>query len=143
RDLQRYKDYRFIDCNNHSYTDGRNRFVTFFSNPVFAYEDFDKNEVYLDLTHKIDRLPGSNIWIYDDIKRIDLKSGASTADMLYTNSYKVYGWDVEWRIYAASGRSVQSVQEIYTRLRNYMANKSSMEPNNVVLLMHDDMFQTK
>lgn len=143
RDLQRYKDNPLIDCYNHSYTHGGNRFETFYSNPVGAYEDFEKNELDLALMHKIARLPGRNIWIYDDIRRIDLKSGASTADMLYTNGYKVYGWDVEWKIYAASGKPVQSVQEIYTRLRNYMANKSSMEPNNVVLLMHDDMFQTK
>jgi peptidoglycan/xylan/chitin deacetylase (PgdA/CDA1 family) len=143
RDLQRYKDNALVECYNHSYTHAGNRFTTFYSNPVSAYEDFEKNELDLELEHKIVRLPGRNIWIYDDIRRIDLKSGASTADMLYTNGYKIYGWDVEWRIYGASGKPVQSVNEIYTRIRNYMDNKSSMEPNNVVLLMHDDMFQNK
>src|SRR5690606_12521148 len=143
RDLQRYKENPLIECYNHSYTHGKNRFTMFYSNPISAYEDFEKNELDLELKHKIARLPGRNIWIYDDVRRIDLKSGASTADMLYTNGYKIYGWDVEWRIYSASGKPIQSVNEIYTRIRNYMANKSSMEPNNVVLLMHDDMFQTK
>lgn len=143
RDLQRYKDNDLVECYNHSYTHAGNRFTTFYSNPVGAYEDFEKNELDLELKHKIVRLPGRNIWIYDDVRRIDLKSGASTADMLYTNGYKIYGWDMEWRIYSASGKPVQSVDEIYTRIRNYMNNKSSMEPNNVVLLMHDDMFQTK
>src|SRR5690606_8475991 len=116
---------------------------TFYSNPVSAYEDFEKNELDLELEHKIVRLPGRNIWIYDDIRRIDLKSGASTADMLYTNGYKIYGWDVEWRIYGASGKPVQSVNEIYPRIRNYIDNKSSMEANSLVLLMQDDMFQDK
>lgn len=143
KDLQRYKENPLIECYNHSYTHGENRFTVFYSNPIGAYEDFEKNELDLELKHKIVRLPGRNIWVYDDIRRIDLKSGASTADMLYTNGYKIYGWDVEWRIYGASGNPVQSVNEIYTRIRNYMNNKSSMEPNNVVLLMHDDMFQTK
>src|SRR5690606_2925012 len=143
KDLQRYKDNTLVECYNHSYTHAGNRFNTFYSNPVSAYEDFEKNELDLELKHKIVRLPGRNIWIYDDIRRIDLKSGASTADMLYTNGYKIYGWDVEWRIHSASGKPVQSVEEIYTRIRNYMNNKSSMEPNNVVLLMHDDMFQSK
>lgn len=143
RDLQRYKDNALVECYNHSYTHGGNRFTTFYSNPVSASEDFEKNEVDLELRHKIARLPGRNIWIYDDVRRIDLKSGASTADILYTNGYKIYGWDVEWRIHGTSGNPVQSVNEIYTRIRNYMNNKSSMEPNNVVLLMHDDMFQKK
>lgn len=143
RDLQKYYESPLAGCYNHSYTHGGNRFNTFYSNPVSAYEDFDKNEVDLELKHKIVRLPGRNIWIYDDMRRIDLQSGASTADMLYTNGYKVFGWDVEWKIYGASGKPVQSVNDIYTRIRNYMDNKSSMEPNNVVLLMHDDMFQNK
>lgn len=143
RDLQRYKENPLVECYNHSYTHAGNRFTTFYSNPVGAYEDFEKNEVDLELEHKIARLPGRNIWIYDDVRRIDLQSGASTADMLYTNEYKIYGWDVEWRINGPSGKPVQSVNEIYTRIRNFMDNKSSMEPNNVVLLMHDDMFQNK
>lgn len=143
RDFQRYGENPLVECYNHSYTHGQNRFNTFYSNPVGAYEDFEKNEIDLALKHKIARLPGRNIWIYDDMRRIDLQSGASTADMLYTQGYKIFGWDVEWRIYGASGKPVQSMNEIYTRIRNYMNNKSSMEPNNVVLLMHDDMFQTK
>lgn len=143
RDFQRYYESPLVECYNHSYTHGENRFNTFYSNPVSAYNDFEKNEVDLELKHKIARLPGRNIWIYDDMRRIDLQSGASTADMLYTHGYKIFGWDVEWRINGISGKPVQSVDEIYTRIRNYMNNKSSMEPNNVVLLMHDDMFQTK
>lgn len=143
RDFQKYYESPLAECYNHSYTHGGNRFNTFYSNPISAYEDFDRNEIDLELKHKIARLPGRNMWIYDDVRRIDLQSGASTADMLYTNGYKVFGWDVEWKIYGASGKPVQSVHELYTRIRNYMDNKSSMEPNNVVLLMHDDMFQNR
>ena len=143
KDLQRYKDNPLVECYNHSYTHAGNRFTMFYSNPISAYEDFEKNEKDLELEHKIVRLPGRNIWIYEDVRRIDLKSGASTADMLYTNGYKIYGWDVEWRIHGPSGKPVQPMKEIYSKIRSYMDNKSSMEPNNVVLLMHDDMFQTK
>lgn len=143
RDFQRYYENPLVDSYNHSFTHGNNKFTTFYSNPVSAFADFEKNEVDLNLKHKIIRLPGRNIWIYDDIRRIDLQSGASTADMLYTNGYKIFGWDVEWKIHGLTGKPIQSVHEIYTRIRNYMNNKSSMEPNNVVLLMHDDMFQNK
>ncbi|SFS53898.1 polysaccharide deacetylase family protein [Sphingobacterium wenxiniae] len=143
RDFEKYNNNPLVECYNHSYTHANNRFVTFYSNPVSAYEDFEKNETDLALKHKIVRLPGRNIWIYDDVRRIDLQSGASTADMLYSNGYKVYGWDVEWKINGLTGTPVQSVQEVYSRLTNYMNNKTSMEANNVVLLMHDDMFQNK
>lgn len=143
RDYQRYYDNPLVECYNHSYTHANNKFTTFYSNPVGAFNDFEKNEEDLKLQHKIIRLPGRNIWIYDDVRRIDLQSGASTADMLYTNGYKIFGWDVEWKIHGLTGKPIQSVHEIYTRIRNYMNNKSSMEPNNVVLLMHDDMFQNK
>ena len=143
RDYQKYYDNPLVECYNHSYTHGNNKFTTFYSNAVGAFNDFEKNETDLKLQHKIIRLPGRNIWIYDDIRRIDLQSGASTADMLYANGYKIFGWDVEWKIHGLTGKPIQSVHEIYTRIRNYMNNKSSMEPNNVVLLMHDDMFQNK
>ncbi len=143
RDFQRYYNNPMVACFNHSYTHANNKFTTFYSNPVGAFADFEKNEIDLELKHKIVRLPGRNIWLYDDVRRIDLQSGASTADMLYTNGYKIFGWDVEWKIHGLTGKPIQSVHEIYTRIRNYMNNKSSMEPNNVVLLMHDDMFQNK
>lgn len=143
RDFELYYNNPLVECYNHSYTHANNRFTTFYSNPISAYDDFEKNEVELKLKHKIIRLPGRNIWIYDDVRRVDLQSGASTADMLYTNGYRIFGWDVEWKIHGLTGKPIQSVDEIYTRIRNYMDNKSSMEPNNVVLLMHDDMFRNK
>jgi hypothetical protein len=89
------------------------------------------------------RLPGRNIWIYDNVRKIDLQSGASTADMLFANGYKIYGWDVEWRINSLTGVPVQSLESVYGKMRNFLNYQSSMTPNNVILLMHDDMFQTK
>ncbi len=143
RDLERYKANPYVACYNHSFTHAYNRFNTFYSNPTSALADFEKNEVDLRLEHKIVRLPGRNIWIYDNVRKIDLKSGASTADLLYSNGYRVYGWDVEWRIQSTTGIPVQPLNEVFNRMRNFMNNKSSMRPNNVVLLMHDDMFQTR
>ncbi|WP_229707459.1 polysaccharide deacetylase family protein [Sphingobacterium alkalisoli] len=143
RDLEKYRSNPLVGCYNHSYTHGMNRFSAFYSNPNTAVADFEKNEIDLALTHKIIRLPGRNIWIYDDVRKIDLQSGSSTADLLYTNGYKIYGWDVEWRIHGLTGKPIQSVGEVYHRIRNFMNNKSALTPNNVVLLMHDDMFQNK
>ena len=140
-DLQRYKDNPLVEVYNHSYTHAANRFHAFYSNPDMAYADFAKCETDLGLTHKIVRMPGRNIWLFDDTRRIDLASGGQTADLLGINGYKIYGWDVEWKINGLSGNPVQSVNEIYTRIKNMLGNKSTLKPNNVVLLMHDDMFQ--
>lgn len=143
RDLARYENNPLVSCYNHSYTHAYNKFSHFYSNPKSAFDDFEKNEKDLNLKHKIIRLPGRNIWIYDDVRKIDLQSGASTADMLFAHGYRIYGWDVEWRINSVTGVPVQSLESVFVRMRNFMNNKSSMTPNNVVLLMHDDMFQTK
>src|SRR5690606_13952915 len=108
-----------------------------------ALADFDKCETDLGLSDKIVRMPGRNIWIFDDVRRVDLTSDGNAADLLAVNGYRIYGWDVEWRINGLTGDPVQSVEEIYTRINNRLGNKSTLKPNNLVLLMHDDMFQNK
>ncbi len=143
RDLEHYKKNPYVACYNHSFTHAYNKFSTFYNNPASAVADFEKNEADLGLEHKIIRLPGRNIWIYDGMRKIDLQSGSSTADLLYSKGYRIYGWDVEWRIQSTTGVPVQPLNEVFNRVRNFMNNKSSMRPNNVVLLMHDDMFQTR
>lgn len=143
KDYERYMNNPLVACYNHSYTHAFNRFLTFYSDPQKAFDDFQKNQDDLQLTKKIARLPGRNIWIFDNVRHVDLKSGASTADMLFQEGYKIYGWDIEWRINSITGVPVQSFQEVFNRIQNFASNKSSLTPNNVVVLMHDDMFQTK
>jgi len=63
--------------------------------------------------------------------------------LLHKNGYTIYGWDVEWRLNSVTGIPIQSQASTLSHIRNYMNNKSSMVPNNVVFLMHDDMFQTQ
>lgn len=143
RDLNRYRENPLISCYNHSYTHAYNKFSHFYSNAQGAYDDFIKNQKDLNLHDKVVRLPGRNIWIYDDFRIIDLKSGSQTADMLFENGYDVFGWDVEWRINSLTGVPVQSLEGTFSKMKSFLNNKSSQTPNNVVLLMHDDMFQTK
>ncbi len=141
--FQRYMDNPYVDIYNHSFTHANNKFNVFYSHPQQAFEDFEKNENTLGLSHKIVRLPGRNIWFFNDRKRIDLESGASTADILYMNGYKIMGWDVEWKINGLTGKPVESVSQIYRRMCNRLNNGTTFSKNNVVLLMHDDMFQNK
>ncbi|MEZ0452922.1 polysaccharide deacetylase family protein [Sphingobacterium thalpophilum] len=143
RDLAKYESNPLIACYNHSYTHANNQYSRFYNNPQKAFADFEKNEKDLNLKHKIVRLPGRNIWMYGDVRKIDLKNGASTADILHKNGYSIYGWDVEWRLNSVTGNPIQSQEVTVKEIRHFMNNKSSMVPNNVVFLMHDDMFQTK
>lgn len=143
RDLSLYQVNPLVALYNHSYSHGNNRLASFYSNSETAFEDFKKNESVIELSSKVARLPGRNIWIYEDQRRIDIAKAEATADLLYKDGYKVFGWDVEWRLTSQTGNPVVPLENVYNRIVNFMNNKSSQEPNNVVFLMHDDMFQTK
>lgn len=143
RDLNLYIENPLVAVYNHSYTHGYNRLGTFYTDSLKAFNDFKKNESEIKLNSKVARLPGRNIWMYDDERKIDIKSSAPTADLLYNDGYKIFGWDVEWRLKSPTGEAIIPLETVYNRIVNFMDNKSSKEPNNVVFLMHDDMFQTK
>lgn len=140
---QKYMTNPLIDSYNHSFTHAHNKFSVFYSQPQKAFADFDKNETALQLQHKIVRLPGRNIWYFDARRRVDLESGASTADLLHMNGYKIMGWDVEWKMNGTTGKPLETVSQIYRRMRNRLNNGTTFSKNNVVLLMHDDMFQNR
>lgn len=143
RDLNLYIENPLVAVYNHSYSHGYNRLQTFYSDSQKAFEDFKKNESNIPFDSKVARLPGRNIWIYDEERKIDIANAAPTADLLHQDGYKVFGWDVEWRLNSTTGDPVVPMETVYTRIVNFMNNKSSKEPNNVVFLMHDDMFQTR
>jgi len=142
-DFEKYRDNPLVECYNHSYTHARGRYEAFYRNPEKACADFEKNQCGLGLEHKIARLPGRNIWRYGEVSHPSVGNGIRTADMLHADGYEIYGWDVEWKIDGPTGKPVQSVDEIYTSIRKCMASKRTREANNVVLLMHDSMFQSR
>ncbi|MCA5005503.1 polysaccharide deacetylase family protein [Sphingobacterium bovistauri] len=143
RDLNLYIENPLVAVYNHSYTHGYNRLQTFYSNSQKAFQDFKKNEELIKFDSKVARLPGRNIWVYDNERKIDIQNAAPTADSLFKDGYKIFGWDVEWRLNSVSGTTNVPVESIFNKIVNFMDNKSSKEPNNVVFLMHDDMFQTR
>ncbi|WP_160070031.1 polysaccharide deacetylase family protein [Sphingobacterium bovisgrunnientis] len=142
RDLNLYIENPLVAVYNHSYTHGYNRLQTFYTDSLKAFQDFKKNEENIAFNSKVARLPGRNIWIYDNERKIDIPNAAPTADLLFKDGYKVFGWDVEWRLNSQTGVPNTPLEMVYGRIVNFMNNKSSKEPNNVVFLMHDDMFQT-
>ena len=140
---ERYKANPLVDCYNHSYSHANNKYETFYKNPQKAFEDFDNNEKVLGLQHKIVRLPGRNIWHIGSRSRVDIPSAAATADLLAQNGYKIMGWDCEWKINPVTGKPDLTVDQLYTRMQNLLRKGSSYTKNNVVLLTHDPMYNTK
>lgn len=143
RDLERYKSNILVASYNHSYTHGNQRYQRFYSDPISAVADFEKAQEEMGLKDKIIRLPGRNIWVTDEFRRFDGQSGRKTAEMLYDKGYKIYGWDVEWRMNGATAAPVESVSTTYRSIKSYLNNHYTLYANNAVLLMHDDMFQTR
>ena len=140
---QDYKDNPLVECYNHSYSHALNKFKQFYKQPETAYEDFVKNHEDLALDYKITRLPGRNTWAFEDVRIIDVPNSAATADLLFENDFKTFGWDWEWKIDQETGIADQSVEELFQKIKNLMDSKDSLYPNNVVLLTHDNMFVTE
>lgn len=53
------------------------------------------------------------------------------------------GLDLEWGHDPITGAPKQTVDEIYNEIISEAQNKKTFIPNNVVILLHDEMFQTK
>jgi hypothetical protein len=92
------------------------------------------------LPYKIVRLPGRNIWRLDGRSKNDVTNGIQTADQLAALGYKVVGWDVEWHR-PADGTPVQTVNEMYTSVQKFCSSDIHFTKNNVVILLHDEMFR--
>jgi len=138
-----YEMNPYIDEYNHSYSHANNHYEKFYSNTDLAVSDILKNNQMLKFLYKIVRLPGRNMWRIDGRKKDDVENGSKTADKLQQLGYKVVGWDLEWEHNATAGIPVQSVNEMYNEICRRAESNSTFTPNNVVLLLHDEMFQKK
>ncbi|MBD8346716.1 polysaccharide deacetylase family protein [Dysgonomonas sp. HGC4] len=129
-----------IEIYNHSYSHANNRYVDFYKNPELVLEDFDKNQSDFDITHKITRLPGRNLWQIGERKKNYNQTGATSADLLVKNGYKVFGWDVEWNYDAKDYMPKQTIDELVEEIEASYNSSRTFTANHVVLLMHDQMF---
>ncbi|MCD2423696.1 polysaccharide deacetylase family protein [Niabella pedocola] len=137
-----YEENPYIDEYNHSYSHANNHYEKFYSDPQSAIADILKNQQLLKLHYKIVRLPGRNMWRLNGKKRDDGVSGASTADGLAAQGYKVIGWDLEWQ-HHPDGRPVQTVDAMFDEIAQRCKTGNAFTKGNIVLLIHDEMFQTK
>lgn len=137
-----YQANPYVEAYNHSFTHANDHYALFYQSPENVLADIRENEKALDLRFKIVRLPGRNMWRLAGRKKDDGTSGAAAADLLAANGYRLYGWDLEWNHQAKDGKPVQSVDEMVKAIQSRLAKGNSFTPNHVVVLIHDEMFQT-
>lgn len=138
-----YEQNPFVEAYNHSFTHANGKYELFYSKPENVLEDIQKNEQLLNLSYKIVRLPGRNIWRIGSRARDDIKSGSAAADLLAKSGYKLYGWDIEWQHNAKDGTPIQSVDEMTKEIESRLENGNTFTKDHIVILIHDEMFRKK
>ncbi len=144
KDLKQYvEDYKQnpnIEIANHTFSHARNKYKRFYSSPEGVYEDIKKNEVVLDIHSRWVRLPARNTWRLGNRKKNDpVKNAIPAADLLAKNQYYIYGWDFEWN---RNAQSLAAPESIYEGIVHRLDQNKTFEKNHLVILMHDDMFNS-
>lgn len=128
---------------NHSYSHAFNKYASFYAHPDSAVQDFLRNEKMLNVPVKIIRLPGRNSWVGQGEMKGE-KSSMQVCKRLDSLGYKVIGWDIEWQFKNNHGSiPIQSVDEMIREINDRLDNDLDNEPNSIVILAHDRMFEKK
>lgn len=136
-----YDQNPYIDEYNHSYTHANNHYEAFYDNVQKSVNDILYNQSLLKLPYKIVRLPGRNMWRLNGKSKNDLSNGIQTADQLSKLGYKVMGWDIEWQHRDSDGTPIQPIDVMYKSVQKLCGSGNTFTKNNVVMLIHDEMFQ--
>ncbi|AZA82734.1 hypothetical protein C1637_20170 [Chryseobacterium lactis] len=136
-----YDQNPYIDEYNHSFTHANDHYEAFYKDVDKSVKDILYNQTILKLPYKIVRLPGRNMWRLGGRSKNDVANGIQTADQLAALGYKVVGWDIEWQHRPVDGSPIQSVTEMYTAVQRLCTSDKTFTKNNVVMLIHDEMFQ--
>ncbi len=143
RYLNNYIQNPFIEVSNHSYSHANNQYSKFYSNPKGVLEDFNKSMNLLGLDNKIIRLPGRNIWAFDN-RTQNISKTKDTVNLLTNNGFKLIGWDIEWRYDPITKKPIGTAQEFFKKLvKRIKHNQELVTPSNIVVLLHDPMFRKK
>jgi peptidoglycan/xylan/chitin deacetylase (PgdA/CDA1 family) len=135
-----YLSNPLIETYNHTYSHANDNYVWFYNHLDTVVNDIKKNDAYFNFKHKHIRFAGRNIWNTGKRKKVDSNSGSAASDTLVQLGYKIYGWDIEWHRYRNS-KPKQSVDKMISGIEWILANQKEVTHKNIVVLMHDDMFQ--
>lgn len=138
-------DYPQFLLANHSFSHGFNDKYSKFYSPAMtdsALNDFLRNEKELKIPVKIIRLPGNNTWASNGII-----SGQKAENPLIVKldkmGYKIVGWDIEWGQLGKQKAPKESADEMVKKVNQKFEDGSSNQPNTIVILSHDRLFEKK
>jgi len=137
-----YQRNPMVEMGNHSFTHADYKYRLYYKNVPRVVEDFSRNDSLLQLHTRIARLPGRNAWHIKDRYAYDLPDAKGSADSLYNNGYRVFGWDMEWKGDTGINGAVQAADVILRRLERIEKNKLAFTPGHIVILCHDSLFRS-
>ncbi len=133
----------YMEVYNHSYSHANGHYLDFYRSPNSAAEDMIGNETKLNLTLKVIRMPGRDIWATPNLRRGWDQNGAKTAAILLENGFRVYGWDIEWEHNAKSALPKKTPNAFVNQVNELFEGQHMATPNHLVILGHDEMLQTE
>jgi peptidoglycan/xylan/chitin deacetylase (PgdA/CDA1 family) len=148
--LMRAKALPLVTVGNHSYSHANNHYRDYYSNTDGVVADMLKANTVLGLTPWVyARLPGRDVFRLIDYSKDDLSMDPAhyereVVDYDYVAAMKflIYGWDFEWA-HSSDGKPVQSVDLLVSEIDHLFAYGRFMKRNEMILLMHDEMFQDR
>ena len=142
--LDRAQCSRFVEIANHSMNHANGQYANYYSNPQGVLNDFRSANKPLRLAGKPipARFPGRCTWKLPTRTLIDTDNGGDTrpaAELLYQDGFRVYGWDVEWKM-SEDGQAAYSPLWVFRQIR-LTCLLGTFGLGEVVLLTHDVMFK--
>ena len=132
-----------IELCNHSYTHAHNRYTSFYNNPSGVVEDFNHSQNKLQFNNNIARMPGRNAWRIDTIDHTDIYQSSAAIDSLHAAGFNIMGWDIEWIFDHKTLAPDTSIDLMLRRIENMLEARRTKTPGHLVLLAHDQAFQTE
>lgn len=131
-----------IELCNHSYTHALNHYSKYYQHPGAVVKDIERNQDSLDFDSRVVRMPGRNAWRIDLINRTDIKESKVAIDAVHNAGFAVMGWDVEWMFDHKTLSLITDTELLLRRIENMLEAEKTKTPGHLVLLAHDQAFQT-
>lgn len=128
---------------NHSYSHAGNRYTKYYSYPAGVVQDIEHNNQALSFENNIVRMPGRNAWRIDTVLHNDIKKSAPAFDSVYAAGFDIMGWDVEWVFDHKTLHPDTATGLLLRRIQNMLEAGKTRTKENLVLLAHDQSFQSE
>lgn len=140
---QQLKEDSTIELCNHSYTHALNHYTKFYQNPAGVIKDFEESAGKLGFDNNVARMPGRNAWRIDSIDHTDIKESSAAIDSAHKAGFAIMGWDIEWMFDHKTFALTTDTDLLLRRIQNMLDASTTRTPGHLVLLAHDQAFQTQ